>query len=484
MKTPLLLIAVALGLAFPLLARAAAGDLDLSFGSGGSVLTDFGKASGDGGRAVAIESDGKIVAAGFSQVGANGDPDFALARYNRHGSLDSSFGSGGKVLTDFGVASSEQAQALAIDTKGKIVAAGWSLASGRFDFALARYNRDGSLDSSFGSGGKVLTDLGAFGSNLHAIAIESDGKIVAAGDDFSGFALVRYNRDGSLDSTFGSGGKVLTDFGFGSSAWSVAIQPDGKIVAAGEGITAGCFPYDACHDFGLVRYNRDGSLDSSFGSGGKVLTDFGTTGFDQALDMAIEPNGKILAAGESAAAGSDDFALARYNRDGTLDSSFGSGGKVLTDFRAGSNDEAWAVGIEPDRKIVLAGIGGYPFETGDFDFALARYNRDGSLDSSFGSEGKVLTDVGFGADYLFDAAIQPNGKIVAAGDAAGTGGIHHFALVRYLAPCNRRAASPPCARPVTRLSSSRAGSPLRLGAASRPAGTKSKRPRASAVSPQ
>src|SRR5205823_15061950 len=139
-----------------------------------------------------------------------------------------------------------------------------------FHFALARYNRDGSLDESFGSGGKVLTDIGPFGGTAQALAIEPNGKIVAAGDNISGFALVRYNADGSLDSTFGSDGKVFTDLGYGSSAWSVAIEPNGKIVAAGEGITGGgCFyPDNFCFDFGLARYNPDGTLDQSFGSGG------------------------------------------------------------------------------------------------------------------------------------------------------------------------------------------------------------------------
>jgi uncharacterized delta-60 repeat protein len=418
-KKSLVLIVAVVGVAIPLVARAAAGDLDPSFGSGGKVFTDFGSTRDSAGRTVAIQRDGKIVVAGFSQPRDSDEEDFALARYNRDGSLDQSFGSGGKVLTDFGAGSIQQAHALAIQPDGRIIAAGWSLESGSFDFALARYNRDGSLDQSFGSGGKVLTDIGPFGGTAQAVAIEPDGKIVAAGDNFGGFALVRYNPDGDLDSTFGAGGEVFTDLGFGSRASSVAIEPNGKIVAAGQGITGGgCFPDTACFDFGLARYNRDGSLDESFGSSGKVFTDFGQS-FDQALDMTIAPRGKIIAAGESDAAGSDDFALARYNRDGSLDQSFGSGGKVLTDFASGSYDQASALARMPDGKLVAVGIGGFPLETGNFDGAFARYNRDGSLDGRFGSNGKVLIDVGFGADDVFDAAIDHAGRIVAVGDERG-----------------------------------------------------------------
>jgi uncharacterized delta-60 repeat protein len=419
MKRPLLLlVASGIGLALPLVAGAAAGDLDPTFGSGGKVFTDFGSTRDSAGRTVAIQGDGKIVVAGFSHLRGGDEEDFALARYNRDGSLDQSFGLGGKVLTDFGVGTSQQAHALAIEPDGKIVAAGWSFVSGSFHFALARYNRDGSLDQSFGSGGKVLTDIGPFGGTAQALAIEPNGKIVAAGDNSSGFVLVRYNPDGGLDSTFGSGGKVFTDLGFGSRTWSVAIERNGKIVAAGQGITGGgCFD-PACFDFGLVRYNRDGSLDQSFGLGGKVFTDFGES-FDQALDMTIGPGGKIVAAGGRSASGSDDFALARYKRDGSLDQSFGSGGKVLTDFASGSDDQAWAIARTAHGKLIAAGIGGFPSGTGNFDGAFARYNGNGSLDQSLGSGGKVLIDVGFGADFVFDAAIDHAGRIVAVGDSGG-----------------------------------------------------------------
>src|SRR6266536_426685 len=331
-------------------AVAAPGDLDPSFGSSGKVTTDFG--GSDAASAVAIQTDGRIVAAGRS-----GSGDFALARYNVDGSLDPTFGSSGMVMTDFG--GSDAASAVAIQPDGRIVTAG---RSGSGDFALARYNADGSLDPSFGSGGKVTTDFGGFDLAL-GVALQSDAKIVAAGQGGSSFdfALARYNADGSLDTSFGSGGIVTTDFGFGSGfGGALAIQSDGKIVAAGR----------AGSDFVVARYNGDCSPDASFGSGGIVTTDFGGLLFDAAFAVALQSNGKIVVAG-SALGTSADFALARYTTDGNLDASFGSGGKVTTDF--GGFDVASGVALQADGKIIAAGQGG-----SGSDFALARYQGDTS----------------------------------------------------------------------------------------------------------
>jgi uncharacterized delta-60 repeat protein len=204
---------------------------------------------------------------------------------------------------------------VAIQSDGKIVAAGYSDASGNYDFALARYNSNGTLDTTFNSSGKVLTDLSGSGSGDFAsgVAIQSDGKIVAAGfSDASGtpydFALVRYNPNGTLDTTFNTTGKVLTDLsGAGSQdeASAVAIQSDGKIVAAGDSTVGGGNP-----DFALARYKADGTLDRAFNSTGRVLTDFG--GFDVAYAVAIQSARRIVAAGFSDVSGSSDFALAGY----------------------------------------------------------------------------------------------------------------------------------------------------------------------------
>ncbi len=379
------------------------GTLDASFGDSGVITTRFGDKN-DYAYSVAIQNDGKIVAAGYARV--DSDEDFALARYTGDGTPDATFGNGGQVTTGLG-SSDDHAYAVAIQGNGKIVAAGW--ASG--DFALTRYNHGGSLDATFGNGGRVTTDSGNRNNRAaRAVTIQGDGKIVAAGyeesNDWNGFALARYNSDGTLDDDFGNGGQVTTDFGNGYNyAYAVAIQSDGKIVAAGYAFIWSDF------DFALARYNSDGSLDTTFGSGGQVSTDFGD--WDYAYTVAIQSDGKIVVAGYAPVDGNNNFALARYNSDGTLDASFGSGGMVTTDFGS-ENDRASAMAIQNDGKIVVAGfamVGGYS------DFALARYNSDGALDTSFGSGGLVTTDFGSGNDRASALAIQSDGKIVVAGNA-------------------------------------------------------------------
>ena len=358
MKKLSVLIGAVFGLALPFYAHAAAGDLDPSFGSGGKVLTDFSGLSEDHARSVAVEPGGKVVVAGFSDMG--GGRDFALARYHHDGSLDPSFGSGGKVLTDFG-GPSDLALDAALAPNGKIVAAGTS----DFDFAVARYNRDGSLDPSFGSGGTVITGFGP-GSFDEAwgVALEPGGKIVVAGESGGDFALVRYDRNGNLDPSFGSGGKVLTDIGGASSdaALAVAVEPDGKIVATGNTGTAPFTDFD----FALVRYNRDGNVDPTFGSGGRVVTAFGVARFDEAWGVAIQPEGKIVVAGLTDAPADDEFAVARYDHDGSPDPSFGSGGKIMS---GSIGQEAFDVALEPSGKAIVAGDG---FGTSE-DFAVARF---------------------------------------------------------------------------------------------------------------
>jgi uncharacterized delta-60 repeat protein len=238
------------------------------------------------------------------------------------GGLDPRFGVQGKVLTNFSAGSYEIAHALAIQSDGKIVAAGYSAASGTSSshFALARYTSGGRLDRRFGANGKVLTDFSGSGSidSANALAIQSDGKIVAAGYSFasgttpSDFALARYNPDGTLDPTFNATGQVLTDFsGSGriDSAFALVIQSDAKIVAAGYSYASGL----PTSDFALARYNPDGTLDPTFNSTGKVLTDFSGSGsVDFAYALAIQSDGKIVAGGFSSPSGTSDFALARY----------------------------------------------------------------------------------------------------------------------------------------------------------------------------
>ena len=210
----------------------------------------------------------------------------------------------------------------------------------------------GSLDSTFGTGGKIVTDFGGGYDFARAVVVQSDSRIIAAGSSGWGdFGLIRYNGDGTLDSDFGSRGKVSTDFGGTDTANALAIQSDGKIVVAGQVETEEAVDTEV--DFGLVRYSADGKLDPSFGVGGKVTTDFGgpdeaDVTDDMASDMAIQPDGRIVVAGTTFAKTGNDFAIARYNSDGGLDSTFGIGGKVITDL-FGHREEAFAAALQPDH---------------------------------------------------------------------------------------------------------------------------------------
>jgi uncharacterized delta-60 repeat protein/uncharacterized repeat protein (TIGR01451 family) len=458
---------------------AAAGDLDSRFGNGGKQELDlFG--GDDEAYAAAVQPDGKIVVVGG---GYHGNYDFVLVRYNKNGSLDDgstsdstpgdSFGSAGKVVTDFS-GGHDIATGVALQPGGKIVVAGASSKDGMspsyesvYDFALARYNTDGSLDNgstndstpgdSFGIDGKVTTDLG--GSEIaRALSMQPDGKLLIAGRTFDGsdsqFALARYNAGGSLDDnstndstpgdSFGAGGHVITDLpGVSDQAFALVLQPDGKMVAVGES-------YLNKMGVALARYNSDGSLDDgasadltpgdSFGSGGIVLT---TSMESAAFDAVLQPDGKIVVAGYVNFS-SYDFALARYNADGSLDDgtngdstpgdSFGSGGRVTTTLSSGM-DIAQALTLQPDGKLVAAG---FAYTAYGNDFALARYNSNGSPDDgsindatpddSFGTGGRVTTEVR-NDDSATDVVLQPDGKIVAVGRSLGY--TYDFALARY-----------------------------------------------------
>ena len=340
------------------------GTLDTSFDSDGVVSTSIGSLPVHV-YAVAIQpSDGKIVVAG----GAGSGPQFALARYNPDGSLDSTFGSGGITLTSMGFYGGS-ARDILLQPDGKIIAAGSGYDNAtNHDFGLARYNADGTLDTSFSGDGKVTTSITGGRDRAQALALQADGRIVAVGianESFSSasIAAVRYNHDGSLDTSFDGDGIVTTIVGTHGQANSVALQPDGKIVVGGHGLIGSAW------DFILVRYKSDGSLDTGFDGDGKLTTNL--LGSDFVYAIKLQPDGKIIAAGTA-----DDnrsFAAARYNPNGSLDPSFSGDGKVTTRVSIGSGPEMLLASALDSEGLVVAGSAN---NAGKSVFALARYTLE------------------------------------------------------------------------------------------------------------
>ena len=293
-------------------------------------------------------------------------------------------------------------------------------------FFLCLYNlqssawaADGDLDPTFGEGGVSTTSIG-IQEEANSIALQSDGKIVLAGYSGSDFAVVRYNSDGSLDTSFDSDGKLTTDFGSSDLGNSVIVQNDGKIIVAGQSYNG------SNNDFAVVRYNADGSLDATFGTGGKKRTPIGS-GSDVAWSVALQSDGKIVLAGYSSNGTGSDFAVVRYNSDGSLDTTFDSDGILTSDL--GTNEEARSVVLQSDGKIVAAG---YSYNGSNNDFAVVRYKADGSLDATFGTGGYKTTPIGSGDELATSVVLQSDGKIVVAG-YSNNGSNRDFAVVTYLA---------------------------------------------------
>ncbi|MEH1902402.1 MAG: DUF4347 domain-containing protein [Nostoc sp.] len=339
------------------------GTLDTSFNTTGKVTTDFAS-NNDNGNSITVQPDGKILVAGGSYNGINNN--FAIVRYNSNGTLDTNFNTTGKVTTNF-ANGDDYGYSITVQPDGKILVAGGSYNGINNDFAIVRYNNDGTLDTNFNITGKVTTDFANGDDYGYSITVQPDGKILVAGGSYNGinndFAIVRYNNNGTLDTNFNITGKVTTDFANGDDyGSSIIVQPDGKILVAGgsyNGIN---------NDFAIVRYNSNGSLDTSFNTTGKVTTDFASQN-DYGYSITVQADGKILVAGTTENGTDNDFAIVRYNSNGTPDTSFNTTGKLTTDF-ASNNDSGYSITVQPDGKILVAGDSN---NGTNYDFAIARY---------------------------------------------------------------------------------------------------------------
>ena len=397
---------------------AAAGNLDISFGGDGIVSTPIPNASFGAATDIVIQPDGKSVVSVLtrSQSGFS----LAVVRYNPNGTLDTNFSGDGIITTPFG-SDLAIANAVALQSDGKILVAGSLVTSQIGGFFVLRFNPDGSFDTSFDGDGIVVNSVlnSASGS---AIAVQTDGKILVAGDAFGDnadyFSVTRLNSNGSLDTGFGTGGKAITSFGLIDFFSDMALQPDGKIILMGDADLSSSNPYLA-----MARFNSNGNLDTTFDGDGKVTTQIEGLGGSA---VSLQTDGKILVGGSL----SGDFAVLRYNPNGSLDTSFDGDGIVVTSFGA-TSDAAHDLIVQPDNKIVAVGETAIGSTLLDLDIAIARYNPDGSLDATFGNNGKVVTRIGEGSDLANAVALQTDGKILLAG--AGTElGSSQVTLARYV----------------------------------------------------
>ena len=389
----------------------AAGSPDVSFGGDGETVVDFDSDT-ESADAVAVDAQDRVVLAGT--WGA----DFAIVRLGQDGLPDVTFGTGGLATLDFPLISdTEVAHGVRIQPNGKIVAAGTIVNQLTLeqDFAVARFDPAGSPDPTFGVGGAVRTDLRDAYEEGRAVALQADGRILVAGWARGRMVVVRYRGNGRVDRSFGGRGIVFGPPGFGEA---VAVQADGKVLVAGSRT------HDPYALMAVWRLNSDGTTDTTFGTGGVATSDFG--GWASAAAVVVQSDGKIVAAGSRTLVVPGDFALARYNVDGTPDTTFGSSGLVTTDFL--NDDEAFDVLLQSDGRIVAIGTA---VESRTL-LALARYAADGSLDPTFGDgEGLVLTDLGYHDQEARGGSLDGEGRIVVGGFAT-RGARDDFASARYL----------------------------------------------------
>jgi len=409
-STTVVLLLVSLGTAST---AGADGMLDPSFGNGGLVTTSFPgiPVNLDFVTALAVLPDGRAVAVGGSSDGDS--TGIAVARYLTSGALDTSFG-GGRMrvgCAGTGIGGGFGGQAALLQPDGRLVLVG-DCPGGMF-ITVLRLNADGSLDASFGNGGQVLTPF----ANTHAAAgvLQPDGRIVAVavGCTLAACALkaARYNPDGSLDSSFGTGGTLKLSLAQSFAAQDAAVQPDGKLLIGGRYGPAGAY------DFGLIRLLPNGTLDPSFGVGGVVTSDFGDA--EEGVSLIVLGDGRIVLGGRRAS----DLAVVRYLPSGSLDTTFGNGG--LATANSGASDSLGQVILLPNGKLLIGG-------SANQDFLLARLLPDGALDTSFGSSGFLTTDFAGTSDYCNAVAVAGTDRILAAG-STGNPPLVDFGLARYIA---------------------------------------------------
>ncbi len=399
------------------------GGLDITFGTGGITTSAIG-VNGDFCSDIAVQDDGKILLVGRTDNGTNND--LVLARYNADGTLDTSFDGDGDTSINLG--GDERGTAVVATPDGKILVAGYRNEAPNRDFLLYKFNNDGTVDMTFGTNGRVDTDFGNTDDLANNIMLTSS-KIVVTGQVKNGsdndFAAARYNADGTTDNSFGTLGKATFDVVENDQCFSSVLQQDGKLILFGQITLAGNV------DFAMIRCNENGTLDNDFGSSGITVTDF-SGGTDRGYSVVLQQDAKIVAVGLADQATSNaNLGVVRYNEDGSLDSSFGVGGMISDVVGTGEYESRNFAAVQSDGKILIAGTStntGF----GD-DITLIRLNSNGSFDNTFGTNGIVTTDILTESNSSQGIAVQPDAKILVCGRAFPDGTNNgDFALYRYL----------------------------------------------------
>lgn len=415
---------------------------DISFGNGGKVTTGFGTNNNSKANAVAVQPDGKIIVGGAAYTANTANTwqkdsdNITLVRYNTDGSIDTSFGNNGSVMTDLykyynNNTRSGTVYAIKVQPDGKILIHGAAISDTGSEAIIMRYNSNGSIDYTFGTSGKVTCNSGPVDSG-NTLILQPDGKIVVLGIQWTQpranvwntqFVVERYNDNGSKDTAFGTDGRVVTIFGSGGYDMpeAIALQPDGKIVAVGFSTST----------IAIARYTANGALDTTFDGDGKLTTSFGTGSNSSANFVTIRTDGKILVAGYVGYNTTNvlSFGMVQYNANGSLDTTFDGDGKATHPFD--ENDDSFSLNTilpQPDGKLLVTTTGNYDSTY----FTVRRYNSNATPDTTFGTNGKVTTNIQEGYNQARALALQPNGNIVVAGYSHTLPSTRDdFTIVRY-----------------------------------------------------
>lgn len=396
-------------------------ELDKTFGNNGHTITSFEAYSAEA-NSIELQSDGKILLAGFGEIDT--DNDIVVVRYLPNGELDTSFALDGRFILNISDAR-DRCHGIAVDSKDNIFLTGYTVGEDfLFKAFVIKLNLNGVIDSTFAKNGVWISKLENSFEDFRAILLQADEKILITGKtEIIGepaVSIVRLNADGTLDTEFGENGRANVAVPSTSN-----FNPKFAKLNTNEEIITGGFLLDGSTDIILVKFGSNGDIDPTFGNDGILIDD--TNYNEYANSMAIQKDNKILVCSSVDNGQNRDFGLVRYNQDGLLDTDFGTNGRIFTDFFQITNS-AHSISLQEDGKIIL---GGFVVSSPNANYAIARYDTIGNLDKSFGGNGKIVTDLGL-SDYIFVTKIMPNNNLLCAGNSITADNISSFSIARYL----------------------------------------------------